>query len=134
VSLNSFREPIYSAYYRPNNYQFSDIIESLKVVNKAGGWTSVNYFVFPGMTDSEAEVEALLQAIGDTGLNMIQWRNFNIDPDWYLGKLGVSDTGPCFGIKQVMDIVHDEFPNVKFGYFNPPIERIRGNYDEAFAH
>ncbi len=24
---------------------------------------------------------------------MIQWRNFNIDPDWYLGKIGVAETG-----------------------------------------
>ncbi len=134
VSLNSFRKDIYTAYYRPNNYAFEDIIESLKVVTDAGGWASVNYFVFPGMTDNVEEVEALLAAIRYTNLSMIQWRNFNIDPDWYLGKLGVTDTGECYGIRQVMDIVHDEFPHVKFGYFNPPIERIKGDYDAAFAH
>ncbi len=134
VSLNSFRKDIYTAYYRPNNYAFEDIIESLKVVTDAGGWASVNYFVFPGMTDNVEEVEALLAAIRYTNLSMIQWRNFNIDPDWYLGKLGVTDTGECYGIRPVMDIVHDEFPHVKFGYFNPPIERIKGDYDAAFAH
>ncbi|MEN9340515.1 MAG: hypothetical protein RIQ62_1827 [Bacteroidota bacterium] len=134
VSLNSFRKDMYTAYYRPNNYAFEDIIESLKVVTDAGGWASVNYFVFPGMTDNVEEVEALLAAIRYTNLSMIQWRNFNIDPDWYLGKLGVTDTGECYGIRQVMDIVHDEFPHVKFGYFNPPIERIKGDYDAAFAH
>ena len=26
---------------------------------------------------------------------MIQWRNFNIDPDWYLGKLNIADTPPA---------------------------------------
>jgi MoaA/NifB/PqqE/SkfB family radical SAM enzyme len=134
VSLNSFRKDMYTAYYRPNNYAFEDIIESLKVVTDAGGWASVNYFVFPGMTDNVEEVEALLAAIRYTNLSMIQWRNFNIDPDWYLGKLGVTDTGECYGIRQVMDIVHDEFPHLKFGYFNPPIERIKGDYDAAFAH
>jgi hypothetical protein len=111
-----------------------DIVESLKIVTDHGGWASINYFVFPGMTDSVAEVEALLKAIEYTRLNMIQWRNFNIDPDWYLGNIGQTDTGECYGVHQMMNIIHDEFPNVKFGYFNPPIERIKGNYEEEFAH
>jgi pyruvate-formate lyase-activating enzyme len=134
VSLNSFREEVYTPYYRPNNYKLADIIESLKVVRDHGGWASVNFFVFPGVTDSVAEVEALLKAIEYTNLSMIQWRNFNIDPDWYLGNIGLHDTGERFGVRQMMDIVKEEFPHVKFGYFNPPIERIKGNYDEQFAH
>jgi pyruvate-formate lyase-activating enzyme len=121
-------------YYRPNNYQFEDIVESLKVVNAFGGWTSINYFVFPGMTDSIEEYEALRKLITETGLNMIQWRNFNIDPDWYLGKIGVSETGECMGIKALQEALRKEFPTLRFGYFNPPIERIRGNFDQAFAH
>ncbi|MGI8583326.1 MAG: carboxypeptidase-like regulatory domain-containing protein [Chitinophagaceae bacterium] len=32
VSTNSVREEIYTPYYRPNNYNFKDIIKSLKVV------------------------------------------------------------------------------------------------------
>jgi MoaA/NifB/PqqE/SkfB family radical SAM enzyme len=46
VSTNSAREHIYTPYYRPNNYEFADIIESLKIVRNNGGWTSINYFVF----------------------------------------------------------------------------------------
>ncbi|MFN5135912.1 MAG: radical SAM protein [Chitinophagaceae bacterium] len=134
VSTNSVRKNIYEPYYRPNNYQFEDIIESLKVVNSFGGWTSINYFVFPGVTDTVEEYEALRQIIKDTGLKMIQWRNFNIDPDWYLGKLGITETGELLGIKQVMDLIREEFPDLKFGYFNPPIERIKGNYEVDFAH
>lgn len=134
VSLNSFRKEVYLPYYRPNNYSFEDLLESLKTVTDMGGWASINFFVFPGMTDSVAEVEALLKAIEYTKLNMIQWRNFNIDPDWYLGKIGMHDTGDRLGMRQMMDIIHEEFPHVKFGYFNPPIERIKGNYDQEFAH
>jgi pyruvate-formate lyase-activating enzyme len=133
VSMNSARPDIYTKYYQPNNYKFEDIVESLKVVHRHGGWSSINYFVFPGMTDSIAEFDALCQLIRDTNLSMIQWRNFNIDPDWYLGKMGVGDTGECMGISQMMDLIHEEFPNVKFGYFNPPIERMK-NFDVDFAH
>jgi sulfatase maturation enzyme AslB (radical SAM superfamily) len=133
VSTNSARKHIYEPYYRPNNYQFEDIIESLKVMRSYGGWTSINYFVFPGMTDSVEEYEALRKLIIDTDLSMIQWRNFNIDPDWYMGKIGVHETGEMLGVKQLMNLIAEEFPKVKFGYFNPPIERIKGNYDIDFA-
>jgi pyruvate-formate lyase-activating enzyme len=134
VSTNSARREIYMPYYRPNNYEFDDIIESLKIVNSFGGWTSINYFVFPGMTDSIAEYEALKKLIEESGLKMIQWRNFNIDPDWYLGKIGVVDTGECMGVKHLMDLIQEEFPHIKFGYFNPPIERIKGSFHKDFAH
>lgn len=134
VSTNAAREKIYTPYYRPNNYVFDDIIKSLKVVRGFGGWTSINYFVFPGMTDSIEEYEALRKLIQETDLCMIQWRNFNIDPDWYLGKIGVAETGECIGIKQMMQLLKEEFPRLKFGYFNPPIERIKGNFEMDFAH
>ena len=133
VSTNSARKHIYEPYYRPNNYQFEDIIESLKVMRSYGGWTSINYFVFPGMTDSVEEYEALRKLIIDTDLSMIQWRNFNIDPDWYMGKIGVNETGEMLGVKQLMSLIAEEFPKVKFGYFNPPIERIKGDYQLDFA-
>lgn len=134
VSTNSARKHIYTPYYRPNNYEFEDIIESLKVMRSYGGWTSINYFVFPGMTDSVEEYEALRKLIIDTDLSMIQWRNFNIDPDWYLGQIGVTDTGECMGVKQMMELIREEFPKLKFGYFNPPMERIKGDYERDFAH
>ncbi|GAA0547538.1 radical SAM protein [Chitinophaga japonensis] len=134
VSTNSVQERWYTPYYRPNNYTFDDIVESLKIVRDFGGWTSINYFVFPGMTDSVSEYEALRKLIQDTGLRMIQWRNFNIDPDWYLGKLGITDTGECLGMQQLLELIREEFPDLKFGYFNPPMERIKGDYASDFAH
>lgn len=134
VSTNSARKNIYEPYYRPNNYQFEDIIESLKVVTGYDGWASINYFVFPGMSDSVEEYEALRKLIIETDLTMIQWRNFNIDPDWYLRRIGVTETGEFLGVKQLMDLIHEEFPQLKFGYFNPPIERIKGNFEMDFAH
>ncbi len=133
VSLNSVRKEIYTRYYLPNNYQFEDLIESLQIVHRYGGWSSINYFTFPGMTDSVEEYEALRNFIRETKISMIQWRNFNIDPDWYLGKLGITDTGECLGIGQLMELIHEEFPEVKFGYYNPPAERMK-RFDTDFAH
>lgn len=134
VSINSAQPQWYNAYYLPNNYTFDDLISSLQIVKQAGGWTSINYFVFPGLTDSPAEYEALRQLIKVTKLCMIQWRNFNIDPDWYLEKIGMADTGEPIGVQNLMQLIHEEFPELKFGYFNPPMERIQGRYELDFAH
>jgi MoaA/NifB/PqqE/SkfB family radical SAM enzyme len=134
VSTNSARSEIYMPYYRPNNYVFEDLIESLKVARNFGAWTSINYFVFPGITDSEAEYEALRNLIAETDLCMIQWRNFNIDPDWYMGKIGIYETGEPIGMLEMMELIREEFPKLQFGYFNPPMERIKGDFKMDFAH
>jgi hypothetical protein len=33
-----------------------------------------------------------------------------------------------------MQLIREEFPALRFGYFNPPIERIRGRFEADFAH
>jgi pyruvate-formate lyase-activating enzyme len=129
VSTNSARKEIYEAYYLPNNYQFEDIRESARIARQYGGWASINYFTFPGMTDQEEEYQALREWIRFSDLSMIQWRNFNIDPDWYLGKLNITSLNEGMGIKTMMDKIKNEFPHLAYGYFNPPAE-VQVNYND----
>lgn len=131
VSTNSVRKKIYEAYYLPNNYEFEALAESIRVVRKYHGWASINYFVFPGMTDDVEEYEALRKFIRETNLSMIQWRNFNIDPDWYLEKIGVTETGEALGVKHVMKMIKEEFPHITYGYFNPGMELIMRKLNEG---
>lgn len=123
VSLNSAQEAWYNAYYKPRGYRFNDLKESLKAVVGAGGKASINYFVFPGVSDREREVEALLDLIQETGLHLVQWRNLNLDPDLYLKTLGGPEAllaaGDAIGVKALLDEVRLQHPNVRFGYFNP---------------
>jgi hypothetical protein len=51
-----------------------------------------------------------------------------------MGKIGIAETGEFLGVKQLMELIRDEFPRLKYGYYNPPIERIKGRYDVDFAH
>jgi wyosine [tRNA(Phe)-imidazoG37] synthetase (radical SAM superfamily) len=127
VSTNSARKNIYEAYYLPNNYKFEDIRDSARVVRQYKGWASINYFTFPGMTDQREEYEALRDFIKYADVTMIQWRNFNIDPDWYLGKLNIAELPEGIGVKNMMDLIRKEFPALAFGYFNPPKE-VQENY------
>jgi len=38
------------------------------------------------------------------------------------------------GVKQMMDLIKEEFPLLQFGYYNPPLERIKGDFTLNFAH
>ena len=87
VSMNSARPEYYEKYFRPKGFTFEDAKRSISVVKANGGFASINYFVLPGFTDQESEFNALRKLISETRLDMIQMRNLNIDPDWYLQQL-----------------------------------------------
>jgi pyruvate-formate lyase-activating enzyme len=123
VSMNSAQDAWYKAYYHPRGYAFADLKESLKAMVGAGRKASINYFVFPGVSDREREIEALLDLVGETGLHMIQWRNLNLDPELYVETLGgpgaLIDAGEALGIPALLNEIRMQFPALRFGYFNP---------------
>jgi len=131
VSLNSAQEIYYNRYFLPLDYKFEDVIESLKIARAFSIWTSINYFIFPGLTDHPSEMEALRSLIDGVKLNMVQTRNLNIDPDFYVEELHLSELEPCFkGMKNWLGFVRRHFPWLKLGYFNPPREEMHKRHFE----
>lgn len=125
VSLNSVQEYYYDKYYRPGDYSFNDVVESLRIVGEYGKWSSINYLVFPGFTDHPMEIDALRDFIKKTKINMIQTRNLNIDPDWYIRQLDLDDIcAESIGISGWLKMIQKYFPWIKLGYFNPPREKM----------
>jgi len=122
VSLNSAREEIYTPYYQPRGYSFSDVRETIHLTAKAGLWTSINYLSFPGVTDQRDEFEALCELIDSSGLNMIQWRNLNIDPDWYVDSIELNGSVKAIDMAILLHKIKQKFPHIRFGYFNPSRE------------
>ncbi len=120
VSLASARAWYYEAYFRPKGYRFEDVGESIKRMKEAGGFVSLNLFVFPGLTDEEEEFEALSEIIA-LGVDFIQLRNHAIDPLWYLKRLGFKPTNKVLGVKELVHRLAQRFPRLRFGYFNPPL-------------
>jgi hypothetical protein len=86
-----------------------------------GAFVSINLLVFPGVTDRQDEVEALLSLVGTTHLDMIQMRNLSIDPDLYL-RIVPSRHDRCIGIRNLLRLLRQEFPALEIGYFNRPKE------------
>jgi len=119
VSLNSANASVYQSYYQPKNYSFKEVVESIKLAKDYGLFVSVNLLVFPGVTDREEEVESLFQLIRDTGLDMVQLRNLNIDPDLYLSRIPARK-GNVLGILNFLKGLKREFPKLEVGCFTRP--------------
>jgi len=125
VSMNSVRQTFYEAYFRPKGYRFSDVVESIDSAGRKGRFVSINYLSLSGFTDSKEEVAALLSFLASHAVHMIQWRNLNFDPVRYWQIMGHNKSDPeLMGMATVMEKVRQAFPDLKFGYFNPPRERF----------
>ncbi len=124
VSLNSVQETYYNLYYRPRNYRFSDVARSVDVMKAANRFVSLNYFVFPGLTDSPAEYEALCDFLRLHSPDFIQLRNLNMDPEWYLKSLNFPKKTQAIGMRRWLALLREEFPALRFGYFNPQVAPV----------
>ena len=86
ISMNSARKATYDAYFRPG-YEFDAIKQSAYEMKKRGRFVSINLFVFPGVTDAPKEAAALKDFIHTCGIDMVQWRNLNYDPELYFREM-----------------------------------------------
>src|SRR5262249_9036252 len=103
VSLNSAREGTHLPSYRPPTHRVRDVVESLSVACEVGLFASVNLLSFPGVTDRHDEADALIELARSTGLRMIQWRNLNVDPDWYMGLFADAPRAPRLGMRALFE-------------------------------
>jgi pyruvate-formate lyase-activating enzyme len=116
ISMNSARPVTYRAYFRPA-YDFDCLAASAAEMKRRGRFVSINLFVFPGVTDAPKEADSLKRFIAENRVDMVQWRNQNMDPDVYLDLLG--QTFPSgIGVRRLIE----EIP-VRRGYFNPYIPK-----------
>ena len=124
ISLNSARTASFERYYRPEGYDLHDLRQSAREMSQRGRYVCLNWLVFPGVSDSEPEVEAMCQFIAAGGVDMVQLRNLNIDPEVYLAELGPQAIDRPMGMVAMVHTLRRRFPQLRFGYFNPPRTRF----------
>ncbi len=122
VTLNSPHPKYYRRYHQPMRYTLEKVIDSLILAKEKGLFTSINLLVLPGFTDREKEVEGWVELVRNTRLDLIQMRNLNIDPDFYLKEMG---RGEGLGISRMIEVLKSEFPPLQFGYFNRTKEHFK---------
>ena len=73
-------------------------------------------------TDSEKEVASLICLIESTGLDLVQMRNLNIDPDIHTAAMNeavpLDSLGKPIGIRNLIELLRERFPALSIGYFN----------------
>jgi len=124
VSLNSAQPALYNAYYKPRGYTLDNVLQSAVEMSSRGKYVSLNYFIFAGVSDSPAEIEAISTFIEKGGVSLIQLRNLNIDPELYLKVLGEGAVDQPIGVLALVHELRRRFPHLRFGYFNPPRTRM----------
>lgn len=91
VSLNSRPSRSVRKVLPPHGYTFGDVRQSIIEARSRGVHVAVNLLYFPGITDTEEEIEALIELFQSTGISLVQLRNLNIDPEFYPSLLeGIS--------------------------------------------
>lgn len=121
VSMNSARKGCHTLYYRPQGFSFKNVLESILVMKKAGRFVSLNYFILPGFTDDQDEYAALCDIVDLYRPDLIQLRNLNMDPDWYFDTVLHPARGKPMGMRAWLHQLKTRFPELRFGYFNPPL-------------
>jgi pyruvate-formate lyase-activating enzyme len=121
VSMNSARLEFHRRYYRPKNFSFAEVRQTIEVMKGHGRHVSLNYFILPGFTDDPDEYAALCELIEACPPDLIQLRNLNMDPEHYLKTVGHAPTKPALGMLRWLELLKAQFPQLKFGYFNPAL-------------
>jgi molybdenum cofactor biosynthesis enzyme MoaA len=125
ISMNSVRKACYDAYFRPRGYGFADVLASIETALARKKFVAVNYLNCPGFSDTPAEAAALEQFLDQYPIHMIQWRNLNFDPVRYWRQMdAAASSGEPIGMEVLLKQIRERFPNLKFGYFNPPKEKF----------
>ncbi|MBE0338977.1 radical SAM protein [Paenibacillus sp. 23TSA30-6] len=132
VSTISALDDHYNAYYKPRGYTLANVEKSLRYASEQGVYTSINYLIFPGVTDREEEIEAMVEFAKRTKLKLIQMRNLNIDPESYLELIPPAQ-GEILGMKQMLEIYREELPDVVIGSYThvPPQGLARPKFAKA---
>lgn len=127
ISLNSFQKELYNAYYRPKGYGLKNVLESVKAARKYGLFVSLNLLIFPGVTDTEEELNLLIKFLDKGYVDMIQLRNLCIDTDYYLKNIP-GPKGQPLGIYKMIKLIRKKFPRLILGYFNLPKQHFHSGF------
>jgi len=120
ISMNSAIKDRYLKYFKPKGYQFEDVMKSIGLAKSRGLYTSVNYLFLPGVNDREEERDAFFEFLEKYKVDMIQIRNFNIDPDYYF-RIMPRSSGRALGVRKYLDELERTFPDIKVGSFSIPL-------------
>jgi pyruvate-formate lyase-activating enzyme len=117
VSLFSAVSRDYQWYHRPRGYGLSEVRESLSHASRQGVRTALNLLLYPGFSNRPDQTEALAELIAAVGVEQIQLRNLNLDPEKLVPLL---DEAELPGIPDWLADLKERFPGLLVGNYTRP--------------
>jgi hypothetical protein len=117
VSLFSARPTAFAAYHR-GDFTLADVERFVNEAVARGVYVSLNLLTFPGFTDRQGELDALLGLLRRTRSQGVQFRNLDLDPDWLCSTLTPAP-GRALGLRRFVQTLRSKLPSLRIGSFNP---------------
>ncbi len=124
ISVFSFRQELFSAYYRPRGYSIEDVLECARVARRHGAQLTINLLTFPGVSDTPDELALTLQTLLELEVDQLQLRSLNVDPLWLMSRLPALGEG--VGLDRLVQTLRREVPAVHLGNFTRPVRSAAG--------
>lgn len=121
ISVFSFRQDLFAAYYRPRGYSIEEVLECARVARRGGAQLTVNLLTFPGVTDSPAEFALTLRVLRELEVEQLQLRSLNVDPQWLLSRLPHLEPG--IDLDRLVRTLRRELPDLGLGNFTRPLAK-----------
>ncbi len=119
ISVFSFRQDLFAAYYRPRGYAIEEVLDSARVARAGGAQLTVNLLTFPGVTDTPAELELTVDTLRELEVEQLQLRSLNGDPNWLLSRL--PELEPGVGMAELVVELAARLPRLRLGNFTRPV-------------
>jgi pyruvate-formate lyase-activating enzyme len=117
VSLFSARKASFAAYHR-GDFTLATVERFVAEAVTLGLYVSLNLLTFPGFTDSQGELDALLLLLRRTRAQGVQLRNLDVDPEWLCNEIQPA-VGRTLGLYRFVQALRSELPSLRIGSFNP---------------
>ena len=128
ISVFSFRQELFAAYYRPRGYSIEDVLECARVARRGGAQLTINLLTFPGVSDTPEEVALTLRMVQDLEVEQVQLRSLNADPLWLMSRLPALGRG--MGLEVLVETLRQELPSTRLGNFTRPVTAV-GTVDQV---
>lgn len=128
ISVFSFRQELFAAYYRPRGYSIEDVLECARVARRGGAQLTINLLTFPGVSDTPEEVALTLRMVQDLEVAQVQLRSLNADPLWLMSRLPALGRG--MGLEVLVGTLRQELPSTRLGNFTRPVSAV-GTVDQV---
>jgi pyruvate-formate lyase-activating enzyme len=118
ISIFSLDDRRFRAYYRPVGYGLEQVRACADLLKQRRAQVTINLLTFPGISDSQEEIDSLVEFVEAYGVHQVQLRSLNVDPLWLLRQIPRGTPG--IGMEPFVQQLRRRTPSLRLGNFTRP--------------